>query len=85
MIFEKCVALFVNPQVMTRALTSTDGPYRIPNYRAVGRVCCTNIPSNTAFRGFGAPQAMMITEQWMQRVAEYLKLPSEQVNTNPQC
>ena len=47
--------------------------------RAVGRVCRTNLPPNTAFRGFGGPQAMVITEQWMQRVAEYLKLPPEQV------
>ena len=61
---------------MARALTNADGVYNIPNYRAVGRVCRT---SNTAFRGFGAPQAMIITEQWMERVAEYLKLPSEQV------
>jgi len=30
--------------------------------RAVGRVCKTNIASNTAFRGFGAPQSMMISE-----------------------
>jgi xanthine dehydrogenase/oxidase len=64
---------------MARALTNADGVYNIPNYRAVGKVCLTSLPSNTAFRGFGAPQAMMITEQWMERVAEYLKLPSEQV------
>ena len=72
--------ILINAQVMTRALTCADGVYKIPNYRAVGRVCRTNLPSNTAFRGFGAPQGMMITEQWMQRVTEYLKLPSEQVN-----
>ena len=25
--------------------------------RLVGRVCATNLPSNTAFRGFGGPQS----------------------------
>ena len=70
---------YLHSQVMIRALLTADGPYKIPNYHAVGRVCCTNISSNTAFRGFGAPQAMIITEQWMQKVAKYLKLPSEQV------
>ena len=65
--------------MLHRALTSADNAYKIPKFRAVGRVCRTNLPSNTAFRGFGAPQAALITEQWMQRVAEYLRLPPEQV------
>lgn len=64
---------------MERAVTHADSVYRIANYRAVGHVCRTNLPSNTAFRGFGGPQAMIITEQLVQRVAEYLHLPSEQV------
>ena len=66
-------------QVMERAVTHADCVYNIPNYRAVGRVCRTNLPPNTAFRGFGGPQGMIITEQCIQRVAEHLKLPSEQV------
>ena len=43
----------------------------LPNYRAVGKVCRTCLPSNTAFRGFGASLAMIITEQWMQQVTEF--------------
>ncbi|CAI8021900.1 Xanthine dehydrogenase/oxidase [Geodia barretti] len=65
--------------VMQRAVTHADNVYKIPNYRAVGKVCRTNLPPNTAFRGFGGPQGMIITEQWIERVAEFLKLPSEQV------
>lgn len=30
--------------------------YHIPNIRGTGHVCKTNLPSNTAFRGFGGPQ-----------------------------
>ncbi len=44
-------------QVLERALFHIDGAYAIPNVRVVGRVCRTNLPSNTAFRGFGGPQA----------------------------
>ena len=68
---------------MQRAVTHADNVYKIPNYRAVGKVCRTNLPPNTAFRGFGGPQGMIITEQWIERVAEFLKLPSEQVCMNP--
>lgn len=64
---------------MSRAVTHADNVYKIPNYRAVGTVCRTNLPSNTAFRGFGGPQGMIITEQLMQRVAEHLKLPADMV------
>lgn len=36
--------------------------YRIPNVKVSGWVCKTNLPSNTAFRGFGAPQGMFAAE-----------------------
>ena len=64
---------------MTRAITQTESTYKIPNFRAVGRICRTNLPPNTAFRGFGGPQAMIITEQCIQRVTEHLQLPPEKV------
>ena len=59
-------------QVMERAVTHADNTYKIPNYNVVGRVCRTNLPPNTAFRGFGGPQAMIISEQLVQSVVEYL-------------
>ena len=43
--------------MLERALFHIDGAYAIPNIRVVGRICRTNLPSNTAFRGFGGPQA----------------------------
>ncbi|KAF5279178.1 hypothetical protein FQR65_LT03425 [Abscondita terminalis] len=46
--------------------------YKVPNVRVTGRVCKTNLPSNTAFRAFGAPQGILSMEQIVRDVAEYL-------------
>lgn len=64
--------------VLERAMFHSDNVYEIPNVRIVGKVCFTNFPSNTAFRGFGGPQGMLITENWIQRIAVELgKSPEE--------
>ncbi|KAM9382679.1 xanthine dehydrogenase/oxidase isoform 1-T1 [Phaethornis superciliosus] len=65
--------------VMDRALLHLDNSYSIPNVSSVGIVCKTNLPSNTAFRGFGGPQAMMIAECWMSDIAQKCGLPPEEV------
>ena len=41
---------------MERALFHMENCYLIPNIRGQGYMCKTNIPTNTAFRGFGGPQ-----------------------------
>lgn len=66
-------------QVMDRALLHLDNSYNIPNVSAVGTVCKTNLASNTAFRGFGGPQGMMIAECWMSDLARKCGLPPEEV------
>lgn len=38
--------------VMERAMTHIDNCYNIPNVRLNGTLCKTNLPTNTAFRGF---------------------------------
>ena len=43
-------------QVMERAVFHAENCYLIPNIRVLGYMCKTNLPSNTAFRGFGGPQ-----------------------------
>merc|ERR1712137_463210 len=58
--------------VMERALFHVDNCYKIPNVRAVGQVCKTNVTTNTAFRGFGGPQSMFICESWVNEVARVL-------------
>lgn len=66
-------------QVMDRALFHSDATYKIPNIRVTGHVCKTNIPSNTAFRGFGGPQGMFIAETWIEHIAKSLDVPAKQV------
>nr|XP_033794956.1 xanthine dehydrogenase/oxidase [Geotrypetes seraphini] len=65
--------------VMDRSLFHADNAYKIPNIRVEGYVCKTNLPSNTAFRGFGSPQAMLIAESWMSDIAVTCGLPAEEV------
>ncbi|KAG0086893.1 hypothetical protein BGZ92_007779 [Podila epicladia] len=64
--------------VMERALGHIDNVYFIPNVRAVGRCCRTNIHSNTAFRGFGGPQANVIAETYMTEIAERIGMSQEE-------
>jgi xanthine dehydrogenase/oxidase len=64
-------------QVNEKAITHADNVYNIPNITIKATACRTNLASNTAFRGFGGPQGMMVMEQIMSRVANSLKLPLE--------
>ncbi|KAL0969405.1 hypothetical protein UPYG_G00227010 [Umbra pygmaea] len=65
--------------IMERALFHMENSYRIANIWGRGYMCKTHLPSNTAFRGFGGPQGMLIAESWMTDVAMSLGLPTEQV------
>ena len=55
-----------------------DNCYKIPNVHVTGHVCKTNIASNTAMRGFGAPESHMITEAWMTDIAATLGISQKQ-------
>jgi xanthine dehydrogenase large subunit len=48
--------------VLERTLFHATNAYFIPNVRATAASCRTNLPPNTAFRGFGGPQAMFVLE-----------------------
>lgn len=65
--------------VLERAMFHSDNVYDILHIRVRGQVCYTNFPSNTAFRGFGGPQGMLIAENWIQRVAVELKRSPEEI------
>ncbi|XP_036419585.1 xanthine dehydrogenase/oxidase isoform X2 [Colossoma macropomum] len=65
--------------IMERALFHMDNCYNIPHIRGTGYMCKTNLPSNTAFRGFGGPQGMMVSESWISDVALCCGIPAEQV------
>uniref|UniRef100_A0A4W2IRW9 aldehyde oxidase n=1 Tax=Bos indicus x Bos taurus TaxID=30522 RepID=A0A4W2IRW9_BOBOX len=56
-----------------------ENAYKIRNLRFRGRACLTNLPSNTAFRGFGFPQGTLVTESCITAVAAKCGLPPEKV------
>ena len=58
---------------------SIENGYKIPNLRFTGYMCKTNIASNTSYRGFGAPQAVVIMEEVIFNVARELNILQEQV------
>jgi xanthine dehydrogenase/oxidase len=72
-------SLDMSGAVMDRCLTHLDNCYEIPNVLLRGHVCKTNTHSNTAFRGFGGPQSMFITETYMSTIAEELNIPIDEL------
>ena len=62
----------LSTSVLDRALFHADNSYYIPDIELIGRVCRTNLPSNTAFRGFGGGQGIMAIENIIEDIAEYL-------------
>ncbi|XP_058405526.1 aldehyde oxidase-like isoform X1 [Diceros bicornis minor] len=67
--------------VMETGVLKVENAYKIPNLRCRARVCRTNLPSNTALRGFGFPQAGLITESCITEVAARCGLSPEKVRT----
>ena len=67
--------------ILERALLHSDNSYYVSNFRVVGRVWKTNLPSNTAFRGFGGPQGMAVIETIIDRVARELKMDSAEIRS----
>lgn len=70
-------SLDLSQPVLDRALFHLDNAYYIPAVHFTGRVAKTNIASNTAFRGFGGPQGMLVIEEIVDRVSRILGLPPE--------
>ncbi|NP_001295385.1 aldehyde oxidase 2 [Otolemur garnettii] len=56
-----------------------ENAYKIRNLRFRGRACRTNLPSNTAFRGFGFPQGTLVTESCITAVAARCGLLPEKI------
>jgi len=67
-------SLDLSEPVVARALCHIDNTYWIPNARIAGRIARTNKVSNTAFRGFGGPQGMLVIEDILGRCAPLLGL-----------
>ncbi|OHS96541.1 aldehyde oxidase and xanthine dehydrogenase [Tritrichomonas foetus] len=65
--------------VTDRSLFHIDGGYSIPNFFTQAFLCQTNLPTNTAFRGFGAPQAAFFADEIIDQVASRVNKPPEEV------
>jgi xanthine dehydrogenase large subunit len=62
----------LSPAIMERTLFHSTSTYFVPNVRATAYSCRTNLPPNTAFRGFGGPQAKFVMEAAIAKAAECL-------------
>jgi len=67
-------SLDLSKPVLYRAMFHVDNAYRLPSADVRGRVCLTHKTSQTAFRGFGGPQGMVVIEEILDRVARTLGL-----------
>ncbi|MFF9111900.1 xanthine dehydrogenase molybdopterin binding subunit [Streptomyces sp. NPDC014805] len=67
-------SLDLSEPVLARALCHIDNTYWIPHARVAGRIAKTHTVSNTAFRGFGGPQGMLVIEDILGRCAPRLGL-----------
>lgn len=65
--------------VIEFVVLKSENTYYIPNFRCRGRACKTNLPSNTAFRGFGFPQATVVVEAYIAAVASKCNLLPEEI------
>ncbi|KAI0225880.1 Xanthine dehydrogenase/oxidase [Lamellibrachia satsuma] len=70
----------IAPDLVNVLIMFMDNGYKIPNFRAHGKACQTNLPTFTAFRGFGSPQGMFVLQTVVHHIAETLKLPPDQVS-----
>uniref|UniRef100_K1QF67 Xanthine dehydrogenase/oxidase n=1 Tax=Magallana gigas TaxID=29159 RepID=K1QF67_MAGGI len=64
----------MSPFVIDQMMTGLASIYDIPHYHSTGHLCKTNIPSSTAMRGFGLPQAHFVIQTMMFDIAKHLNM-----------
>ncbi len=69
----------LSPPVLERTLFHCTNSYFIPNVTATAYSCRTNLPPNTAFRGFGGPQGMFVIESAIAHAAEKLGVSAAEI------
>ena len=62
----------LSPAILERTLFHCTNSYFVPNVQATAYSCRTNLPPNTAFRGFGGPQGMFVIEAAIYKAAELM-------------
>ena len=71
----------LSPAVMERTLFHCTNSYFIPNVTATAYSCRTNLPPNTAFRGFGGPQGMFVIESAIAHAADHLGIHASAIQS----
>lgn len=69
----------LSTSVMERTMLHSDNAYHLPSISITGQVCKTNLPPNTAFRGFGGPQGVVVIENVMEEIAQTLGIDAVDV------
>jgi xanthine dehydrogenase large subunit len=69
----------LSPPVLERTLFHCTNSYFVPNVSATAYSCRTNLPPNTAFRGFGGPQGMFVIESAIAHAAEKLNVSASEI------
>src|SRR5213075_2191630 len=69
----------LSPAVLELTLFHCTNSYFVPNVKATAYSCRTNLPSNTAFRGFGGPQGMFVIESAIAKAASELKVDASEI------
>ena len=72
----------LSPAVMARTLFHGTNSYFIPNVKMTAYSCKTNLPPNTAFRGFGGPQGMFVIESALSHAAKELGISKHKLQKN---
>ncbi|XP_012285983.1 xanthine dehydrogenase [Orussus abietinus] len=73
-------SLDLSRSVLERAMFHFENAYKVPVSNVYGYMCKTNLPSNTAFRGFGGPQGMFAAENIVHDIADYLNMDVTKVS-----
>ena len=69
----------LSPAIAERTLFHATNSYLIKNVKATVHSCKTNLPPNTAFRGFGGPQGMFVIESAIAKAAHELNIPASKI------
>ncbi|MGV9012429.1 MAG: xanthine dehydrogenase molybdopterin binding subunit [Flavobacteriales bacterium] len=69
----------LSPAVMERTLFHATNAYHVPNVDVTAYCCRTNLPPNTAFRGFGGPQGMFVMEAAIAKAAQELGVCAREI------
>ena len=69
----------LSTSILDRALFHADNCYNLKNAELHGIPCKTHTVSNTAFRGFGGPQGMIVIEQIIDEIARKLQIDALEI------